>query len=142
PVRSVLRALVLLLLFVACAAGPGCTCSHAQVASSATVPCLTQRPAASISPGPAPAVTTVAAGTIAGSFSVSSAGDAVYTIPLVSVPGRAGIEPRLAIASAGSGDGILGQGFSLTGISTIHRCPPSLAQGDGEIRGVRYDASD
>jgi hypothetical protein len=51
------------------------------------------------------------------------------------VPGR----PQHAYSSA-DGDGALGVGFSITGLSAITRCPSSLAQ-DAEIREVRYDAA-
>jgi RHS repeat-associated protein len=82
------------------------------------------------------------AGTIPGTFAVTSTGEATYTMPLVSPPGRAGIEPSLALAYASSsGDGILGMGFQLAGLSSIARCPSNVAQ-DGFIRAVRDDGSD
>jgi YD repeat-containing protein len=57
---------------------------------------------------------------MAGGFSVSASGEATYAMPLVSVPGRAGVEPTLALMydSAG-GDGVLGMGFSISGASAI-----------------------
>ena len=52
------------------------------------------------------------------------------------------VEPRLALTSTSStGDGVLGAGFSLAGLSAITRCPSNVAQ-DGDIRDVRYDADD
>ena len=99
--------------------------------------CLTRQPA----PGGSAGAPTAPAGTIPGSFSVTSSGEATYAMPLTSVPGRAGVEPRLAVAYDGSGDGVLGAGFSLSGLSAITRCPSHLAQ-DGEIRAVKYDAQD
>ncbi|KYF61036.1 type IV secretion protein Rhs [Sorangium cellulosum] len=63
-------------------------------------------------------------------------------MPLASVPGRAGVEPRLALHyDSGAGEGVLGAGFSIAGLSAITRCPKNLAQ-DGEIRGVAYDGDD
>src|SRR5262245_22695235 len=113
------RALTLL-LFLVCALAQGCTCTHDQTASPTGIaPCLRRKPSAPVAPGAAPGVKTVAAGTVAGSFSVTSAGDATYSIPLVAIPGRAGMEPRLAVTFDGSGDGILGQGVSLAGVSVI-----------------------
>ena len=100
--------------------------------------CLTRQPAPG---GSAPGAPTVPAGTIPGSFSVTSSGEATYALPLTSVPGRAGVEPRLAITYDGSGDGVLGAGFSLSGLSAIVRCASNLAA-DGEIREVKYDAQD
>jgi hypothetical protein len=58
------------------------------------------------------------AGAIQGSFAVSSTGEASYHIPLVLPPGAAGMQPSLAVAyNSASGDGMLGMGFSLSGIS-------------------------
>jgi len=63
-------------------------------------------------------------------------------MPLVTVPGRAGVEPQLTLSYTSAGDdGVLGVGFSLTGLSSIMRCPSTLAD-DGEIRNVRYDVGD
>ena len=88
-------------------------------------------------PGP-----TAEVGTLAGAFSVSASGDAAYSIPLPVLPGRAGIEPKLAITYSSSGDdGPLGHGFSLTGLSAITRCARNVAQ-DGEIRPVQDDHAD
>jgi hypothetical protein len=99
----------------------------------------------------APAAVTVAlddsdaspiAGTIQGSFSVSSTGEATYTMPLVVPPGAAGMQPSLAVTyDSASGDGMMGVGFSLTGLSAVTRCPRTIAH-DGQIRGVRYDQGD
>jgi hypothetical protein len=84
----------------------------------------------------------VSAGSVPGTFSITSTGEATYVMPLVAVPGRAGVEPKLALVyDSAAGNGLLGVGFSLAGLSAITRCPKSLAQ-DGEIRGVRYDATD
>jgi RHS repeat-associated protein len=80
--------------------------------------------------------------TVPGSFAVSPTGEATYTIPLVVPPGRAGVEPSLAITYGSSaGEGLLGVGFGLRGLSAITRCASNLAQ-DGWIRPVRYDAQD
>jgi hypothetical protein len=40
-----------------------------------------------------------------------------------------------------SGDGLLGIGWSLSGLSAIYRCPATLLQ-DGFDGGVNYDAND
>ncbi len=81
-------------------------------------------------------------GTVTGSFAVSPTGEATYTIPLVVPPGAAGMQPTLAITyDSAAGDGLLGMGFSLSGLSAVTRCPRSVAQ-DGRIRAVRDDAED
>src|SRR6185369_7747502 len=127
--------LFLVLLVLACVVAPGCSCSPDRAVGATRISaCLTRKPHA---PSAAPAVATVAAGTLAGTFSVTSTGEASYVMPLAAVPGRAGVEPRLAIAYDGGADGVVGAGFSLAGVSAIHRCAQTLAQ-DGEIRAVRY----
>lgn len=86
--------------------------------------------------------TTVNAGKVDGAFSVSAWGEARYRIPLVVPPGRVGMEPSLALTySSGSGDGPLGVGVSLSGLSSISRCPWTLGV-DGYARGVHYDQND
>jgi hypothetical protein len=82
-------------------------------------------------------------GTISASFAVTDAGDAVLSMPLVVPPGRAGVEPSLAINySSSGGNGVLGMGFTLSsGASAVTRCPKTIAI-DGEIRAVHYDADD
>ena len=75
-------------------------------------------------------------------FLVSASGSATYVLPLVVPPGRLGMEPRLSVAyDSGAGDGPLGVGFALQGISAITRCPSNQAQ-DGYIRAVEYDGLD
>lgn len=83
-----------------------------------------------------------AVGRIEGTFSVSATGQATYTIPLKVTPGIAGMEPKLALAySSDHGNGLLGMGWSLSGLSAITRCASTIAQ-DGQVRGVFFDASD
>ncbi|HSN98095.1 MAG TPA: FG-GAP-like repeat-containing protein, partial [Candidatus Nanopelagicales bacterium] len=92
---------------------------------------------APLSPSPS-----VAAGTLPGSFAVTSGGEATYSMPLPVLPGRAGIEPSLSITyDSSAGEGPLGVGFTLSGLSAISRCPRNVAQ-DGEIAPVRDDERD
>lgn len=64
-----------------------------------------------------------AAGTSAGSPGVSEMGAATYGAPLVLPPGIAGLAPQLGIGyNSQGGNGLLGAGFSLQGLSVIHRC--------------------
>src|ERR1700733_14467591 len=115
------RALFPFLLFLACVlvkAGSACSSSNPSPASS-IAPCKSRQPVSLAAPGSKPGVTTVSAGTIAGSFSVNASGEASYVIPLTAVPGRAGVEPRLPVVYDGSGDGVLGVGFSLAGLSAL-----------------------
>jgi RHS repeat-associated protein len=140
------RGFFLVMLVLACAILPGgCTCAGAPpLPPRALIACIPQH---AIHPTTAKAraadaVETVAAGGAPGSFSITSTGEASFVMPLVTPPGRAGIEPQIALTySSSGGDGVLGRGFSITGSSAITRCPKNLTQ-DGEIRGVRYDAGD
>ncbi|WP_426750757.1 FG-GAP-like repeat-containing protein [Myxococcus sp. Y35] len=81
-------------------------------------------------------------GRIRGGGNVTPDGAATYSIPLWVSPGRAGIQPQLALQySSRQGDGFLGVGFSLSGLSQISRCRRTVAQ-DGEAEAVQFDASD
>jgi len=84
----------------------------------------------------------VLVGELSGEFSVNNLGAANYTVPLAIPPGTAGVEPKLAISySSRGGNGLLGVGFSLDGLSTITRGGASLDQ-DGFIDGVDFDGND
>jgi len=84
---------------------------------------------------------TDAVGYIAGELDVSG-GAASYSIPLAVPPGVAGMEPLLSINySSQSGNGLLGLGWNLSGISLVHRCGSTLAQ-DGKNRAVKLDSQD
>ena len=81
-------------------------------------------------------------GATAGSFRVSETGAATYSIPIAVPPGTAGMKPSLSLNySSQSGNGLLGMGWSLGGLSVIHRCPKTVAQ-DGVLGGVNFDAND
>ncbi|WP_437605689.1 RHS repeat-associated core domain-containing protein [Sorangium sp. So ce834] len=146
--RCALRAIIPLLMFLACVlAQGGCQCIFGDPPLEpppGLIACRTQRAHSPAADRPVPEVETVAAGTIPGTFYISSTGEAVYTMELASPPSRAGVGPRIELvyrSDSDSGDGVLGAGFSIAGLSAIARCPKSLAQ-DGEIRGVRYDGDD
>src|SRR5690242_8461053 len=94
-------------------------------------------------PDDLPPDTTLSAGTMRGGFSVSSTGEAIYTLPLVIPPGRAGMQPSLALTydSATGDGGAVGKGFSISGLSAVTRCAHTAAD-NGFLRGVRFDAED
>jgi len=85
---------------------------------------------------------TTVAGFTPGSFQVTPGGAATYTIPIQVPPGIAGVEPSLAVSySSQGGNGLLGMGWTLAGLSAVNRCPRTIAQ-DGSRGGVNFDAND
>ncbi|HZF16034.1 MAG TPA: SpvB/TcaC N-terminal domain-containing protein [Steroidobacteraceae bacterium] len=82
-----------------------------------------------------------AIGRTTGNFGVSASGAAQYSIPLWTPPGINGMQPSLALVySSRGGDGYFGVGWSLSGLSAIHRCRKTWAQ-DGLNRDVRCAAN-
>lgn len=79
---------------------------------------------------------------IQGSFAVSPSGAATYTIPVQVPPGVAGIEPNLTLVyNSQGGNGLLGVGWSMAGLSNITRCPQTRIQ-DSAITGVNFSSTD
>jgi len=63
-----------------------------------------------------------------GTPEVDSWGQSAYTVPITVPPGTAGMAPSLALTySSRGGDGPFGLGWSLSGLSSITRCPAALA---------------
>lgn len=84
----------------------------------------------------------IVAGTIAGTFKADPSGNASYTVKIEVPPGTAGMQPGLNLTySSSGGGGLLGQGWSLGGLSAISRCAGTQAQ-DGALGRIQYDASD
>jgi RHS repeat-associated protein len=82
------------------------------------------------------------AGSLPGELSVDHGGAATYSIPIEVPPGTAGLKPNLSISySSQSGNGPLGLGWSLGGLSSIHRCGKTIAQ-DGINDRIRFATSD
>jgi Salmonella virulence plasmid 65kDa B protein len=77
-----------------------------------------------------------------GAFSVSEDGAAQYSLPLWMPKGRGDARPEPALPyNSRSGNGLLGVGWSLQGLSTIAPCDRTFAQ-DGFRDGVQFDGSD
>ncbi|NTX11735.1 hypothetical protein HUA76_13120 [Myxococcus sp. CA056] len=85
----------------------------------------------------------VTPGATEGSYSLTADGAASYSLPLWVPPGRAGMQPELALSyNSRSGAGLAGVGFTLSGtLSRITRCRKSVAQ-DGVVGQVRFTTSD
>lgn len=81
---------------------------------------------------------------IPGDFAVDQSGAATYSIPIQVPPGVNGLEPKLSLAySSLGGNGLLGVGWSLGGLSTITRCGQTSGQDGGAwVGGVSYNATD
>ncbi|WXG53364.1 MAG: FG-GAP-like repeat-containing protein [Candidatus Sedimenticola sp. (ex Thyasira tokunagai)] len=89
-----------------------------------------------------PAAAATVAGFTPGELSVDQSGGAGYTLPIGIPAGVAGMQPELSINyNSGSGNGLLGVGFSLGGFSSIHRCGATRVQ-DGFNRGVQLNDND
>ncbi|MGK7873014.1 MAG: SpvB/TcaC N-terminal domain-containing protein [Xenococcaceae cyanobacterium] len=91
---------------------------------------------------PALAAQGVTAGATSSSFAVNQDGAATLSIPIPVPPGTAGFQPGLALSySSQQGGGVLGVGWSLSGLSAINRCVPTEAL-DGQSGGVDYKSTD
>lgn len=80
-------------------------------------------------------------GNIPAEFAVSG-GAATYSIPIDVAPGRGGVQPSLSLNySSNSGNGIIGMGWSLGGLSIIVRCGRTHAQ-DSSVGGIYFNEND
>jgi len=87
-------------------------------------------------PGSDPGVGDTFNGALNGTFSVSPNGASTYTVPIQIPPGVAAMEPNLSLVyNSQTGDGIAGQGWQLSGLSIVHRCPRTR-QEDGTAAPV------
>ncbi len=81
-------------------------------------------------------------GATASQQTVGADGNANYTVPLVVPPGISGIQPNLALVYNNSApNSMLGVGWALSGLSTIHRCPTNYER-DNYLDGVDFDSND
>jgi len=81
-------------------------------------------------------------GTTSGSFSVTPTGAATYSIPITVPPGTNAMAPKFSLNyTSQGGNGLLGIGWLIDGLSVIHRCAPTLAV-DGVKGGVDYSSND
>ncbi len=81
-------------------------------------------------------------GATAGQFRVDESGAATYSIPILAVPGTAGVTPQVALSySSQGGDGPVGRGWSISGLSAIARCRATREAGDFIVSGVPQDGT-
>lgn len=82
------------------------------------------------------------AATLPGALTVNNLGRAMYSIPIEVTPGLGGMQPDLSLEySSGGGNGIMGAGWSLSGLSAISVTGKNLAQ-DGEFSAPTFDLSE
>jgi RHS repeat-associated protein len=72
-------------------------------------------------------------GATVGEFRVDESGAATYSIPILTVPGRAGVQPQVSLSyHSQSGSGPIGRGWSISGASAISRCRAAFEHGNVE----------
>ena len=124
-------------------------CSAFRTSGSATVQLVAgvaDAPAPLLAAAPAISSAAVRAsdriGTSAGQLRVDESGAATYRMPLAMPAGTAGVTPPLSLNySSQAGNGLLGQGWSLGGVSAITRCRQTLAQ-DGRAKPISWSSDD
>ncbi|MBV1881275.1 MAG: VCBS repeat-containing protein [Pseudomonadales bacterium] len=103
---------------------------------------LAEEPSRHVENLPQPSDSSDSIGSIGGIFKVDGGGGATYSIPIFSLPGRTGVAPDLSFNySSQAGNGLLGQGWSIGGLSQITRCKRTLSS-SGEISPLNYEDSD
>jgi RHS repeat-associated protein len=81
-------------------------------------------------------------GSTAGVFRVGESGAATYGVPITLAPGIAGVTPQLSLNySSQAGNGLVGKGWLIGGLSTISRCRQTLHQ-DGDAKPIAFSSED
>ncbi len=78
-----------------------------------------------------------------GQFRVDESGAATYNLPIATPAGRAGVTPQVSLSysSNNMAEGPVGVGWSISGMSSISRCPPTPLH-DGKIQAVQFSNQD
>ncbi|MDD2279361.1 MAG: SpvB/TcaC N-terminal domain-containing protein [Bacteroidales bacterium] len=86
--------------------------------------------------------TSLPVGTTNGQGNVSPTGAFTYQVPLFIPEGSGGLVPQLSlIYSSQSGDGVMGVGWSVSGLSSINRASKTIYH-DGITEGVHFSDFD
>jgi RHS repeat-associated protein len=81
-------------------------------------------------------------GYTAGAFRVTDGGAATYGFPIIISPGTAGLQPGISFSyNSQGGNGLMGLGWSMEGLSSISRAAQTKAQ-DGQVKGISFTATD
>lgn len=76
-----------------------------------------------------------------GNIDVNGGGQLQYTLPIALPPGIKSVAPQINLTyTSGSGNGIAGYGWSLSGITSISRTGKTLEQ-DSEVSGINFGYS-
>lgn len=77
-----------------------------------------------------------------GNIDVNGAGQLQFTLPIALPPGVKSVAPQVNLVyTSGSGNGIAGYGWNLSGITNISRISKTI-ETNGEIKGIQFDYSD
>ena len=77
-----------------------------------------------------------------GNIEVNGGGQLQYTLPIALPPGVKSVAPQINLVyTSGSGNGIAGYGWSISGITSISRVGRTIEK-DGEVSGIKLDYSD
>lgn len=77
-----------------------------------------------------------------GNIEVNGAGQLQFTLPIALPPGVKSVAPQVNLVyTSGSGNGIAGYGWNLSGITAISRVGKNIDK-DGETKGIQLDYSD
>ncbi len=77
-----------------------------------------------------------------GQIDVNGGGQLQFTLPIALPPGIKSVAPQINLVyTSGSGNGIAGYGWSISGVTAISRMGKTLEK-DGETKGIQLDYSD
>jgi len=101
-------------------------------------------PAPASPPGMTASSSSSKVGVTAGAFRVAESGSATYNIPILTAPASGGVAPQISLNyNSQSGNGEVGVGWAIGGVSAISLCPQTMEQdGISESRGIRLDGTD
>jgi len=96
------------------------------------------------SPNMAASAASSRVGAIAGEFRVDESGSATYSIPILTAPASGGLQPQVSLNySSQAGNGNVGVGWTLGGVSAISRCAQTMEQdGISGSKGISLDSED
>ena len=101
-------------------------------------------PTPAVSPGMTANSSSSRVGATAGEFRVDESGSATYSIPILAAPASGGLQPQISLNySSQAGNGNLGVGWTLGGVSAISRCAQTMEQdGISGSKGISLDNED